>query len=87
MGRLHSSRHCGLGMSRLVNRKFRSYNHLVPDGNQDDKKLEFYDERSSVTLYKQKRKRRSIPLELLGKNSDVAAENDLSQSKEQNIAR
>ena len=45
------------------------------DRNPDDKTLVFCGERSSVTLYKQKRKRNSTALHLLGGSSDVATEN------------
>ena len=53
---------------------------LEPDRNQDEKKLEFCGERSSVTLYKQKRKRNSTALQLL-ENWDVATKNDLPEKK------
>ena len=52
----------------------------------DKKKLEFCGERSSVTLYKQERKPNSTALQLLGENWNVATNNDLSVSKEQNAA-
>ena len=55
---------------------------LEPDRNLDEKKLDFCGERSSVTLYKQKRKRNSTALQLLGEYSDVATENDVSESRE-----
>ena len=58
-----------------------------PDRNLDEKKLEFCGERSSVTLYIQKRKQNSTALELFGENSDVATKNDVSVSKEQNTAQ
>ena len=51
------------------------------DRNPDDKKLVFLGDRSSVTLYKQKRKRNSTSLQLLGENSEVATENDMSESR------
>ena len=60
---------------------------LEPDRNLDEKKLEFCGERSSVTLYKQKRKRNSTALQLLGENSDVATENDVSESRELNVVQ
>ena len=56
-------------------------------GNPGDTKLVFRGERSSVTLYKQKRKRNSTALQLLEKNSNVATENDVSESREQNVAQ
>ena len=58
-----------------------------PDRTLDEKEIEFCGERSSVTLYEQKRKRNSTALQLLGENSDVATENDVSESKEQNAAQ
>ena len=54
---------------------------LLPDRNLDEKKLDFCGEKSSVTLYKQKRKRNSTALQLLGEYSDVATENDVSESR------
>ena len=58
-----------------------------PDRNPDDKKLDFCDERRSVTLYKQKRKRNSIALRLLEENTEIATEIDVSVSKEQTVAQ
>ena len=58
-----------------------------PRRNPDDKKMEFCCERSSKTLYKQNGERNSIALQLLGENTDVATENDVSGSKEQNLAQ
>ena len=58
-----------------------------PDRNLDEKKVEFCGERSSVTLYEQKRKRNSTALQLLGENSDVATENDVSESRELNVVQ
>ena len=58
-----------------------------PDRNPDEKKLKFCVERSSVKLYKQKRKQNSTAMQLFGENSDVATKNDVSVSKEQNAAR
>ena len=60
---------------------------LELDGNLDEKKLEFCGERSSVSLYKQKRKRNSTALQLLGEYTNVATKNDVSISKEQNAAQ
>ena len=60
---------------------------LEPEKNLDGKKLEFCGERSSVTLYKQKRKRNSTALQLLGENSDAATENDVSESRELNVVQ
>ena len=60
---------------------------LEPDRNLDEKKLEFCGERSSVMLYKQKRKRNFTALQLLGENSDVATENDVSESRELNVVQ
>ena len=57
------------------------------DRHPDDTKLVFCGKRSSVTLYKQKRKRNSTTLQLLGENSVVATENDVSESREQNVAQ
>ena len=51
----------------------------------DDKKLVFCDERGSRTFYKQNAKRISTALQLLEENSDVATENDLLESRPQNI--
>ena len=62
-----------------------SDDHLEPDKNPNDK-LEFYGERSSVALYKKKRKRNSTALHLLGENMDVATEIEASVSKVQNVA-
>ena len=58
-----------------------------PVRNLDEKKLKFCSERSTVNLYKQKRKQNSTALQLFGENSDVATENDVSVSKEQNVAQ
>ena len=58
-----------------------------PDRNLDEKKVEFCGERSSVTLYEQKRKRNSTALQLLGENSDIATENDVSESRELNVVQ
>ena len=58
-----------------------------PVRNPNDKKLAFCGERSSVTLYNQKRKRNSTTLQLLGTNTDVATENEVSVSTEQNVAQ
>ena len=58
-----------------------------PRRNPDDKKLGFCGERSSVTLYKQNGERNSISLQLLGENSDVTTENDVSESREQNVVQ
>ena len=55
------------------------------DRNPDDKKLVFRGERSSVTLYKLKRN--STSFQLLGGSSDVATENDVSESREQNVSQ
>ena len=55
--------------------------------NLDEKKLKFCSERSTVNLYKQKRKQNSTALQLFGENSDVATKNDVSVSKEQNAAQ
>ena len=55
-----------------------------PVRNLDEKKLKFCSERSTVKLYKQKRKRNSTALQLFGENSDVTTKNDVSVSKEQN---
>ena len=60
---------------------------LEPDRNLDEKKLEFCGERSSVTLYKQKRKQNPTALQLFGENSDVAMKNDVFVSKERNAAQ
>ena len=57
-----------------------------PVRNLDEKKLKFCSERSTVNLYKQKRKQNSTALQLFGENSDVATKNDVSVSKEQNAA-
>ena len=40
-----------------------------------------------MTLYEQKRKRNSTALQLLGENSDVATENDVSESRELNVVQ
>ena len=60
---------------------------LEPVRNPDEKKLKFCSERSTVNLYKQKRKQNSTALQLFGENSDVATKNDVSVSKEQNAAQ
>ena len=60
---------------------------LEPYRNLEEKKEEFCGERSSVTLYEQKRKRNSTALQLLGENSDVATENDVSESRELNVVQ
>ena len=63
-----------------------NYASSEPDGNPDDKKLEICGKVSSVTFFKQKRKRNS--LQLPGEDWDVGTENDLSKgngSKEQNV--
>ena len=60
---------------------------LEPGRNLDEKKSDFCGERSSVTLYKQKRKRNSTALQLLGGNSDVATEDDVSESRELNVVQ
>ena len=57
-----------------------------PDRNLVEKKLKFCGERSTVNLYKQKRRQNSTALQLFGENSDVATKNDVSVSKEQNAA-
>ena len=57
-----------------------------PVRNLDEKKLKFCGERSTVNLYKQKRKQNSTALQLFGENSDVATKNDVPVSKEQNAA-
>ena len=57
------------------------------DKNPYVKKVVFRVERSSLTLYKQKRKRNSTALQLLGEISDVATENDVSESREQNVVQ
>ena len=74
--------------------RYRSFGKLEvsddqsePDRNLDEKKLKFCGERSSVKLYKQKRKQNSTPLQLFGENSDVTTKNDVSASKEQNAAQ
>ena len=58
-----------------------------PVRNLDEKKLKFCSERSTVNLYKQKRKQNSTALQLFEENSDVATKNDVSVSKEQNAAQ
>ena len=58
-----------------------------PVRNLDEKKLKFCSERSTVNLYKQKRKQNSTALQLFGENSDVATKNDVPVSKEQNAAQ
>ena len=52
-----------------------------PVGNPDDKKLAFCGERSSVTFYKQKRKRISTALLVLGNNTNVATENEVTRKQ------
>ena len=58
-----------------------------PTRNLDEKNMKFCGERSSVTLYKQKRKQNSTALQLLGENTNVATENDVSVSKELNVVQ
>ena len=58
-----------------------------PTRNLDEKNMKFCGERSSVTLYKQKRKRNSTALQLLGENTNVATENDVSVSKGLNVVQ
>ena len=58
-----------------------------PVRNLDEKKLKFCSERSTVNLYKQKRKQNSTALQLFGENSDVATKNDLPEKKKQNAAQ
>ena len=58
-----------------------------PRRNPDDNKFVFCGKRSSVTLYKQQRKRNSTALQLLGENVDVATKNDVSVSKELNVVQ
>ena len=58
-----------------------------PVRNLDENKLKFCSERSTVNLYKQKRKQNPTALQLFGENSDVATKNDVSVSKEQNAAQ
>ena len=53
----------------------------------DEKKFGFCDERSSRTFYKQNGKRNSTALQLLGENSYVATENDVSKSRELNVGQ
>ena len=55
--------------------------------NLDEKKLKFCGDRSSVKLYKQKRKQNSTALQLFGENSEVATKNDVSVSKEHNATQ
>ena len=64
-----------------------SHDLSEPVRNLDEKKLKFCSERSTVNLYKQKRKQNSTALQLFGENSDVATKNDVSVSKEQNAAQ
>ena len=64
-----------------------SDNLSKPDRNIDENKVEFCGERSSVTLYEQKRKRNSTALQLLGDNSEVATEYDVSESRELNVVQ
>ena len=64
-----------------------SHDLWEPVRNPDEKKLELCGERSSVTLYKQKRKRNSTALQLLEEITNVATKNDVSVSKEQNAAQ
>ena len=63
--------------------KLEVSDHHSALGKPDDKKLKFCDERSSVTLYKQKQKRNSTAEQLLEENFDVATKNVVSVSKEQ----
>ena len=64
-----------------------SHDLWEPVRNPDEKNMKFCGERSSVTLYKQKRKRNSTALQLLGENTNVATENDVSVSKELNVVQ
>ena len=73
-------------MGLLVNWKFLLI-FSEPVRNLDEKKLKFCSERSTVNLYKQKRKQNSTALQFFGENSDVATKNDVSVSKEQNAAQ
>ena len=52
-----------------------------------DKKLVFCGARSSKTFYKQNGERNSTALHLLGENLDVATENNVSESREQNVVK
>ena len=58
-----------------------------PVRNLDEKKLKFGSERSTVNLYKQKRKQNSTALQLFGENSNVATENDVSESRVLNVVQ
>ena len=58
-----------------------------PDRNPEAKKLGFCGERSSVMLYKQIAKLQIIAITGRKLNSDVATENDVSETKGQNVAR
>ena len=58
-----------------------------PVRNLDEKKLKFCSERSTVNLYKQKRKENSTALQLFGENWNVATKNDLPEKKKQNAAQ
>ena len=58
-----------------------------PVRNLDEKKLKFGSERSTVNLYKQKRKQNSTALQLFGENSNVATENDVSESIVLNVVQ
>ena len=58
-----------------------------PVRNLDEKKLKFCSERSTVNLYKQKRKQNSTALQLFGENWNVATKNDLPEKKKQNAAQ
>ena len=64
-----------------------SNDNSEPDGNLDEKKLEFCAERSSVTLYKLKQKRNCTSLQLQGENKKVATKTDLSVNREQNVVQ
>ena len=79
MGRLH----------RLVNfgKLEVSPDQSEPRVNPDDTKLVFCGERSPVTLYRQKRKQNSTALQFQEENLDVATENDVSQSRMQNVVQ
>ena len=58
-----------------------------PVRNLDEKKLKFCSERSTVNLYKQKRKQNSTALQLFGENWNVATKNNLPEKKKQNAAQ
>ena len=64
-----------------------SHDLWEPVRNPDEKKWEFFSDRSSETCYKPKRKRNSIALQLLGENTNVATKNDASVSKELNVVQ